>query len=174
MSWLILILALIFSSALPTWGSDRQAIEAEVQQVDSMRQTLVLGVNGQVNGNTFKAVCAPVGKHMKALAKKGGYIAKQATHKARNPKHQADSLEMKAIKRFQNEKGITKYWLDDQGESHFFQRIVVQEKCLLCHGSKEQRPDFIKNKYTQDQAFGFNLGDIRGVYHVRLKQEGKK
>jgi hypothetical protein len=43
-----------------------------------------------------------------------------------------------------------------------YRRIDVQPSCMACHGSKDSRPAFIKNKYgDHDRAFNFKPGDLR-------------
>jgi hypothetical protein len=43
-----------------------------------------------------------------------------------------------------------------------YRRIDVQPSCMACHGSKDSRPAFIKNKYgDHDCAFNFKPGDLR-------------
>ena len=45
-------------------------------------------------------------------------------------------------------------------------RITVREACLACHGAKAERPDFVKERYPEDRACGFEVGDLRGLYSV--------
>jgi hypothetical protein len=35
---------------------------------------------------------------------------------------------------------------------------------------KNNRPEFIKNKYPQDLAFDFKEGDLRGMYSVFIPE----
>ena len=48
----------------------------------------------------------------------------------------------------------------------YYRRINVESSCLACHGGRNARPQFIKDKYPQDLAFDFNVGDLRGMYSV--------
>lgn len=52
--------------------------------------------------------------------------------------------------------------------------IKLQVQCLMCHGPKEQiSPDVmaqLKKSYPQDQATGFNEGDLRGWFWVTVDQ----
>lgn len=147
--------------------ADLSKVVGEVERINTLRETLVSGVTSQaVDQTLFKAVCAPVGKEAKQVASTNGWSFRQISHKPRNPIHKAASFEAKMIQRFLKEKELQSLWLKHQGKSHYFRRIVVQEKCLSCHGPKNKRPDFIKNKYPKDKAFGFKLGDLRGLYHV--------
>jgi hypothetical protein len=42
----------------------------------------------------------------------------------------------------------------------------VQPSCLACHGPKDERPAFVKKDYPEDRAYGFEDGDLRGIYAV--------
>jgi hypothetical protein len=58
-----------------------------------------------------------------------------------------------------------------------YRRIDVQPSCMACHGSKDSRPAFIKNKYgDHDRAFNFKPGDLRACtpcsFLKRLPPEG--
>ena len=48
----------------------------------------------------------------------------------------------------------------------YFRRITVRSACLECHGRKEKRPAFVRERYPEDRAFGFERGDLRGVYSI--------
>ena len=61
-------------------------------------------------------------------------------------------------------------WVKNDDGDHYFRRIDVGAKCLGCHGPKNSRPDFIKKKYGPDRAFDFKVGDLRGLYHVKLSK----
>lgn len=162
-----LLLFVAFSSAQSS-NSITEVVQ-EVERINSMRESLVGAVSsGKVDQNTFKQVCAPVGKEAKRVAKDKGWKFRQASHKPRNPKHKAQGLEKSAIEKMQKDSSLQAFWLKDNGKQHYFRRIPVQSACLHCHGPKDKRPDFIKSKYPQDKAFNFKEGDLRGIYHVEV------
>jgi hypothetical protein len=43
---------------------------------------------------------------------------------------------------------------------------MVRETCMPCHGTRDSRPDSIKESYTLDRAYNFAVGDLRGVFSV--------
>ena len=53
----------------------------------------------------------------------------------------------------------------------FMQAIMVQPKCLLCHGSSDQIPESIrimlKQQYPFDRAIGYKVGDLRGAVSIK-------
>jgi uncharacterized protein DUF3365 len=53
----------------------------------------------------------------------------------------------------------------------FMKPIVVQAKCLFCHGSSEQIPasirTMLKQQYPFDRAIGYKAGDLRGAVSIK-------
>lgn len=142
-------------------------VMAEIEKNHKLRESLVSGVQGPVDSKTFKAVCKPVGMKFKQLGKTSGWQIKQTSAKYRNPKHAPNDLEKKALAEFQKDKNLTSFvWKQEGGSQHYFRRISVQASCLNCHGEKNKRPKFIKAKYKADRAFGFKVGELRGLYHA--------
>ena len=59
----------------------------------------------------------------------------------------------------------------------FMKPIVVQPKCLLCHGPAETIPKSIKNilttHYPFDAATGYKAGDLRGAVSIKQPLTGQ-
>lgn len=53
----------------------------------------------------------------------------------------------------------------------FMKPIMVQPKCLLCHGSHDQIPESIrlmlKQQYPFDRAIGYKAGELRGAVSIK-------
>jgi Protein of unknown function (DUF3365) len=53
----------------------------------------------------------------------------------------------------------------------FMKPIMVQPKCLLCHGSSDQIPESIrimlKQQYPFDRAIGYKAGELRGAVSIK-------
>lgn len=53
----------------------------------------------------------------------------------------------------------------------FMKPIMVQSKCLLCHGSSDQIPESIrlmlKQQYPFDRAIGYKTGELRGAVSIK-------
>lgn len=84
----------------------------------------------------------------------------------RNPKNQADEIELKAIEFFNKNPEIKEYF---EKEVDFFQYatpIFIESKCLVCHGSKENAPSFISEKY--DNAYDFEVGELKGIVSIKI------
>jgi hypothetical protein len=145
-----------------------------VEQLDQMRTGLadtLLEVKSEPTIGTFKEVCAPVGKQAQAIAKENGWQVRQVALKYRNPKHQPQNLsEEKALAEFVEHPDLTAFWERDEQGVHYYRRINVQASCLACHGAKDSRPSFVKDKYPQDLAYDFQVGDLRGMYAVIIPE----
>ncbi|WJI24057.1 DUF3365 domain-containing protein [Thermosynechococcus sp. QKsg1] len=145
-----------------------------IEQLDQMRIGLASTLEGSPTEptlDTFKTVCAPVGKKAKEIAAANGWQLRQVALKYRNPNHAPrTALEVQALNRFDNNRQLQAFWQTDAAGVHYFRRIDVQASCLACHGAKNRRPAFIQEKYPSDRAYGFRVGDLRGMYAVTIPQ----
>lgn len=103
---------------------------------------------------------------------------RRASHKPRNPYNTADSLETTAIKQYINKleagddlQPIT-YANEDRITFHA-PITITNVLCLNCHGQPnkdiaEEHLATIQELYPNDQATGFSMGDLRGVWTVRF------
>jgi hypothetical protein len=95
--------------------------------------------------------------------------------KFRNPANAPDSLEMLVLNEYgsSKERGdtLSHRLIVNDTEIHYFKPILLNNKCLLCHGdpNTEIQPEVleqIKNKYPGDLATGFRKDDLRGMWHI--------
>jgi hypothetical protein len=149
----------------------------EIENLTEMRSQLASYLKDStepVTPETFKEVCKPVGMRGQEIAQAKGWQLKQVANKYRNPDHKANLQEAIALAKFNDNPELIGFWQEDSvnGEKglHYFRRINVEKSCLACHGAKNNRPEFIKNKYTQDLAYDFKEGDLRGMYEVFIPQ----
>ncbi|SFF50408.1 Tll0287-like domain-containing protein [Thermoflexibacter ruber] len=106
-------------------------------------------------------------------------IIKRASTKNRNPTNAADSLETMILAQYEQEKNGGVELLPKvvtKGEIvHYFKPILVQALCLNCHGEvgkeiDEKNYQVIKTLYPEDKAVGYQLNDLRGVWHIQWKR----
>jgi len=151
--------------------SVQQAVETAIQDLDAMRESLASTIDTPaVDQQTFARVCKPVGKRAKTVAQTHNWTVQQLARKYRNPAHAPDAEADSVHAQFGQNPERTKTWVrtvrnGTQGW-RYFRRITVQPSCLACHGAKERRPDFVKAEYPDDRAYGFDAGDLRGLYAV--------
>ncbi|RAQ45346.1 hypothetical protein B9S53_07620 [Arthrospira sp. O9.13F] len=154
-----------------------KAVEA-IENLDGLRRGLASTLEGQTTeptGQTFKEVCKPVGMQAKKLSEENGWQVKQIANKYRNPAHAPDNLHAKmALAQFEQNPELMGFWepetIDNNSGFRYYRRINVEASCLACHGLKNSRPQFVKDKYPQDLAFDFKEGDLRGMYAVFIPE----
>ena len=142
-----------------------------VTEVDSLRSTLAKGIAGQeADAETFVQVCKPVGMRAKELSEESGWEIRQVATRYRNPAHEADEMAAVVIKRFEDIPELQDVWerivVGEATGWRYFYPIRVESACLACHGEKDSRPEFIVQGYPEDTAYGFEEGDLRGLYSV--------
>ncbi len=87
--------------------------------------------------------------------------------RARNYNNQADSDEMKAINFFNKEITKEQYFSEDNNDYYqFAYALKIEQKCLKCHGKKENAPLFLQQRYQN--AYDYKLGELRGIQSIRI------
>lgn len=86
--------------------------------------------------------------------------------RARNPDHQADSDQLMAIEYFKDHPDSMEYMYSNHDYYNYAYALKIDNKCLKCHGKREEAPTFMAQKY--DKAYGYKLGDIRGIITVKF------
>lgn len=61
------------------------------------------------------------------------------------------------------------------GEIYFYKPIsIAMPTCIKCHGSEldiaESTQKVIKEKYPNDKAVGYKLGDLRGMWKIKMSK----
>jgi len=111
----------------------------------------------------------------KTLAK--GITVKRITDKPRNINNQASKEQLVVFEEIKNKmKNGEKPGLlvKEKANNHFevYKPIVVHNKCLACHGTKENRNEkayeVISSKYPDDKAVNYKAGDFRGAFLVTI------
>ena len=150
----------------------------EIEYLDALRSGLASTLEGateEPTAQTLKEVCKPVGMRAKQLSQENGWQVKQIASKYRNPAHAPDNLQSKKVLvKFEQNPELIGLWqretLNDQNGVRYYRRINVEASCLACHGARDSRPQFIKENYSQDLAYNFKVGDLRGVYAVFIPE----
>lgn len=162
----------------PAWAATApselaKAVES-IENLDRLRSGLASTLEGRTEEptmQTMKEVCRPVGMKAIELSKENGWQVKQIASKYRNPDHAPDNLHAKiALAKFEQTPELMGLWeretIDHREGTRYYRRINVEASCLACHGGKANRPQFVKDKYPQDLAYDFKVGDLRGMYAV--------
>ncbi|MFH1020538.1 MAG: DUF3365 domain-containing protein [Pseudomonadota bacterium] len=97
---------------------------------------------------------------------------KMAAFNPRNPVNKADAQEEKLIRMFNENKELKEYReivrLNGKDYLHVALPFLVnQEKCLRCHGDREDAPLGLQLLYPGQGGFGEKAGDIRAIESIR-------
>ncbi|MBF2072478.1 MAG: DUF3365 domain-containing protein [Synechococcales cyanobacterium C42_A2020_086] len=166
---------------IPNPGELSRAVQ-EIENLDAMRSGLAASLEGRTEEptlQTMQEVCRPVGMRAMQLSQENGWQVKQIAKKYRNPAHAPDNLQSRiALARFEQNPELVGFWdretIDEQLGTRYYRRINVEATCLVCHGAKENRPQFVKDNYPQDLAYNFHVGDLRGMYSVFIPDNVKQ
>ncbi len=143
---------------------------AEITRMRSERARDVINSETEITPAIFKEVCGKVGKRAKEIAKENGFRIRHAAVKNRNPKNAATEDELKIIEGLVVDASLKEstgtVMLGGEEYYRYTAPIYVEKACLACHGDKDKRPAFIKEKYPDDKAYGFKEGDLRGIISV--------
>lgn len=65
---------------------------------------------------------------------------------------------------------------DKNGEVYYYKPILIaMPTCIKCHGGKndisESTQRIINQKYPNDKAVGYQMGDLRGMWKIKLTME---
>jgi hypothetical protein len=147
-------------------------VQREIESLNAMRSDLAqtISTDESVDQATFARVCKPVGKRAKEMAAEHDWVVRQIAERYRNPAHQLDDRARPIFERFEQNPEVVRLWTRTERDGtegwRYFRRITVETSCLACHGAEADRPDFVKANYPEDKAYGFEAGDLRGLYSV--------
>ncbi len=149
--------------------------------VDSVKSTLFreLGKGGYINAIS---ACSNLAQDIiKVHREKYGVYIRRVSEKYRNKLDEPDDYELKVLKKLDelNKQGELpqEYYevVEENGEKYlrYFKSLIVQPMCLNCHGTdeflKKEIKEFLKGKYPDDKAVGYEAGDFRGAVSVKIK-----
>lgn len=103
---------------------------------------------------------------------------RRASHKPRNAYNTADSLEAEVIAKYienlESGDDLKPVTYADENRITFHAPITITNQlCLNCHGKAneditKENLATIQELYPDDQATGFSMGDLRGIWTVRF------
>jgi hypothetical protein len=157
------------------WGDE---ISAEAQQalISALQQAMAdHGIGGAVEFCKAEAlpITHEVGKKHKVTVKR---VSLQTRNKANAPsdveKNLLEAYAYNVENNIENKPNIQKI---DEGESLLYTKAIAipNGMCLNCHGEPgkeiaEETLNKIQTQYPEDQATGFKVGDLRGMWSISL------
>lgn len=105
---------------------------------------------------------------------------RRTSDKIRNEKNKPTDEEIKIINGYKKALAASKdlkpvIEKDASGSPHFYSPIILQKKCLACHGSvgdevSVSTDSLIRSYYSNDMAMGFREGDLRGIWSIKFNK----
>jgi hypothetical protein len=153
-------------------SSTRKTLSSELKQA--------LAVGGVENAISYCNLNAmPL---VDSLSDAYGADIRRVSLKTRNPADDPSELERELLEAYQYQ------WKDSislkanvqqiDGERYLFTEAILVDNalCLTCHGKPDngmlqETSDFIKTKYPEDQATGYALGDLRGMWSITFSKK---
>ena len=177
----ILVSAALASAAAQ--ANDTAALQAEARAqikafAGALQSTLKQGIesSGPVQAIELCNTEAPAIAQAMSL---NGWQVGRTSLKVRNPDNRPDSWEREVLQQFEQRKqaGEDVMQLEASttvnGEFRFMKAIPTGALCVACHGVELSAPVQAKLSalYPQDQARGFNPGDLRGAFTLHKTLE---
>lgn len=145
--------------------------------INSVREVLLKEIQkGGVIGAV--QVCSEMSQEIiKKHQQKHNVYIRRISEKYRNKENAPDKYELNILKKLSSMKDIPAEYYEIVQEKdgkylRYFKTITIQPVCLYCHGKNEIPDDvrnFLKQKYPDDKATGYSVGELRGAVSVKLK-----
>ncbi|MCQ4346839.1 DUF3365 domain-containing protein [Pseudomonas stutzeri] len=172
-------LALLATLSAPAIAADPQQLAAEgAALIPPFQQQLLDTVKAAMqDGGPAKAVeaCQLLAPQIAAQHSQAPWQLGRTALKVRNPDNAPDAWERQVLERFAARAAAGEPVMELRhaevvdGEFRLMKAIPTGEPCLACHGSniKPELAAVIDQRYPQDQARGFALGELRGAFSLR-------
>ena len=156
-----------------------KARAAAMQLGEELKGELMAG--GETGGPVAAiSVCAEMAPAIASrISEETGMEVGRTSLKTRNPANAPDAWEVESMERFLTSsangyslRDVERFYaIEEDGKTYFrfMKPIVMQEMCVMCHGEavSEDVMAAVQAAYPQDQATGFNPGDLRGAFTVK-------
>lgn len=100
---------------------------------------------------------------------KGDILIRTVSDRPRNPDNKANTFEEKMINYFRNNENENEKFIQKDGTYYYTEPLKIKASCLSCHGKRDEAIPSIRDKY--DSAYDYNLGEIRGLVNIRIKEQ---
>lgn len=107
---------------------------------------------------------------------------KRVTDQPRNPDNVANESELNYIRSAKSDlsegKEVTPAIHYANGKVIGYYPIITNQLCMQCHGNENSQIDHatlekIKTLYPEDQATGYDVGELRGIWVVEMEEQSE-
>ncbi len=104
---------------------------------------------------------------------------RRVSDKIRNPANAPDSLENSVISDYKislsKGESLQAKLINENGSIRFMAPIILNDLCLKCHGTPDENISsndraIILMAYPKDQAIGYKVGELRGIWSVTFSE----
>lgn len=148
-----------------------EARERAATAIAAFRQALLSALGGALQEGPGPAVdmCRVEAPRIAAGLSSDGMRVGRTSHRLRNPKNAPEPWMLPLLEELRAAPPEPGAWRSvDLGERGlgYVEPIHVAAPCLTCHGSAIAAPllAHIRERYPQDQAVGFEVGELRGLF----------
>jgi hypothetical protein len=129
-------------------------------------------------------VCSGVAQDRTAAHSGDGVLVRRVANRLRNPLNAPDPSEARELDRWEAQVGenrsaseVVRLVRDEDGRTlHYLRPITIAPPCLACHGAPEEIVPEVRtilhDRYPEDAATGYAVGDLRGAVSVRVPLAG--
>lgn len=184
---LVLLVAVVMISCKSEEKKQQQAIMKEFTEVgqsivkvsfESLSGNLKAAANNGGLSNAIQFCNVNAMPLTDSLSKNFNVKIKRSSLKLRNLNNYPDSLEAYMLDLYvqiqkMKKPMVGKALLANNNDVRYFAPIILKAECLKCHGSvgsdiKDETYSLIKNLYPQDEAVGFQEGELRGIWSLNF------
>jgi len=169
-------------------ANQRPSFEKELLEARKISNELMETVRGllmqEIQKGGFASavrVCSELAQEMTNRFKtQTGHYLRRVSLRYRNPRNVPDIYETRLLQeldRLNREKRLPEEYVEVVEESgklwlRYMKPLPVGPLCITCHGPKENIPlevqAILKERYPDDRATGFLVGDLRGAISVKI------
>ncbi len=176
----IILVAILFGTATAGENEDRATASRVV--INTFKKALVSELNKHMEAGgpaaTVQVCNTRAPEIASSLSDAHNWSIGRTSLKLRNPSNAPDDWELGVLQRFDTQRAEAQQGetlefyevVDQEGEPVFryMQAIVLKSGCLACHGSNldPSVSEILSKLYPDDEATGFEVGDIRGAFTV--------
>lgn len=170
----------------PLVEDDREKLQAWLDRGEAMVQVAFDSLRTKLSGAIAQGgpayaveYCQISADDILASARSGREEIRRSSLKYRNPNNAPDEQETMVLKGMQKEllagREASPQLLVQNGQAHYYQPILLQPLCLNCHGQVDsdiaaETLERIDSLYPEDRARGYEVGDLRGMWHIAFNE----
>lgn len=172
-----LIIVVLFSGVALANNFEKEAKE----YLMPFKKSLMGKLKGGMKKGAVHAVgmCNLEAPKITAKSNEGKFAIGRASNKFRNPKNAPQKWMKDVLSEYEKSNGKNmlpaKVIKLNNNEMAYVEPIYVKGLCLSCHGVSVAKPvqEILNNKYPNDKATGYKLGEFRGMFWVKSKNTTK-